>query len=85
MPTDTRHRQTTAQGVGPGGEAGAEDLLCNCRFSQAAPDWLRMLLLCVVVVLAGDKCNKNPKATRIIPIVSYHGHTQGGGGGRRRV
>lgn len=20
----------------------------------------------------GDKCNKNPKATRIIPIVSYH-------------
>lgn len=37
-----------------------------------------LLLLCVLVVLAGDKCNKNPKATRIIPIVSYYGHTQGG-------
>lgn len=40
---------------------------------------LLLLLRVVVVVLAGDKCNKNPKATRIIPIVSYHGHTQGGG------
>lgn len=63
------------------GEAGASrgKLLCNCRFSQAAPDWLRMLL-CVVVVLTGDKCNKNPKATRIIPIVSYHGTHRGDGG-----
>lgn len=81
MPTDTRHRQTTARGgnqKGKQGQAGGK-LLCNCRFSQAAPDWLRMLL-CVVVVLAGDKCNKNPKATRIIPIVSYHGTHRGGGG-----